>query len=169
MAVLGTILAGLGTAAGASAGAAAGGIFGTGLSFWQLAGAAFSGIATLATISGNNAAASAEQFRISQQLEAGALEAARTRRAVEREGQQLAARRVASLAAQGGTGVGGTFDLLMEPLMETSLEGIQRLTEIEMESASLIRRSRAVSKGTAMANIGALASGAAKTFSLLSR
>jgi len=149
--------------------AAAAGFLGTGMSFWQLAGLGMSGVSAIGTIAGNNENAAAQQFSISRQLEAGALEAARTRREVDRQSQLLVARRMVGLAAQGGTGVGSTFDLLTEPVMETSLEGIQRLTELDLQAGVLRRRSSNVTTGTVRANLGALGSGGARMFSLLDR
>lgn len=158
--------AGLGAATAAKA---ATGVLGTGMSLWQLAGLGFSTLSAAGTVAGNIEAAAAQQFQIASQLEAGALEAQRTRREVERQGQQLQARRFASLAAQGGTGTGSAFSLLAEPVMETSLEGIQRLADLDIQSGVLRRRSSYVSRGTARANIGAIGSGAARIFSLLDR
>jgi len=157
---------GLGIATAASA---AKGFLGTGMSVWQVAGLGMTALSTVGTILGNNAAAANQQAQIAYQLEAGALEAARMRREVERQSSQLVARRMASLAAQGGTGVGGTFDLLAEPVMETSLEGIQRLTELDLQAGVLRRRSGNVTAGTVRSNLAALGSGGARVFSLLDR
>lgn len=99
------------------------------------------------------------------QIETTALERARLARDQTRESGIAASRRTAILAASGGLEDGS--DLIREVLMEGSLEGVRRSTDLSFQEGVLTRRFTNIGRGAARSNLGALASGGARIAGLL--
>lgn len=156
------------TAAGIAAGTAAPIAFGAaagGSALWSALGVGFSALSTAAQIRSNNAAAQAAMEGTRLQIETTALERARLARDQTRESGIAASRRTAILAASGGLEDGS--DLIREVLMEGSLEGVRRSTDLSFQEGVLTRRFTHIGRGAARSNLGALASGGARIAGLL--
>lgn len=167
LAISSTTAAGIaaGTAAPIAFGAAAGGAAAGGSALWSALGVAFSALSTAAQIRSNNAAAQAAMEGTRLQIETTALERARLARDQTRESGIAASRRTAILAASGGLEDGS--DLIREVLMEGSLEGVRRSTDLSFQEGVLTRRFTHIGRGAARSNLGALASGGARIAGLL--
>lgn len=156
------------TAAGIAAGTAAPIAFGAaagGSALWSALGVGFSALSTAGQIMSNNAAAQAAMEGTRLQIETTALERARLARDQARESGIAASRRTAILAASGGLEDGS--DLIREVLMEGSLEGVRRSTDLSFQEGVLTRRFTNIGRGAARSNLGALASGGARIAGLL--
>lgn len=156
------------TAAGIAAGTAAPIAFGAaagGSALWSALGVGFSALSTAGQIMSNNAAAQAAMEGTRLQIETTALERARLARDQTRESGIAASRRTAILAASGGLEDGS--DLIREVLMEGSLEGVRRSTDLSFQEGVLTRRFTNIGRGAARSNLGALASGGARIAGLL--
>lgn len=132
---------------------------------WSALSVGFSALSTVGQIMSNNAAARAAMEEPRLRIETTALERARLARDQTRETGIAASRRTAILAASGGLEDGS--DLIREVLMEGSLEGVRRSTDLSFQEGVLTRRFTHIGRGAARSNLGALASGGARIAGLL--